>query len=823
MVLRCTRADDAAALVDTIDQAKVDSIGSLAKEDLLAEIAFKESNVPQSRSKNLAVRTCGLIEASFLTSQRSRLLGHAMFGLRSRKTRALMQERIKRWIFSRGLWGPGRIQGLRGWPATEHTWEVLYRALHDEDPGVIREASSVITHVFGGQIDRGNQLAQFALRSDNPGQRAACVESLSKGWPEHPLLPTVIAHARRSVSDTIKLASLVATVHLGKQEEPDLTELLGLARDDFTSTIDYFWRSEVAGTLARGWPGNPRLKKEFLHSAQGHYSRPNAIALLVLVTAFPQDDDVASLLAQELEQRSPFVGSDSIWPVLPSSFRDHPTVVQKLDQWVMKGDYHDPIALHHAALVGRTEKMKQALLDGINKWVPFWAVGSLLEGWGLPDTQVAEKLNERVARDDAAEVGQFVPQIVNDPTKARDKLLSLLRDPGSRRVDFLMRGFSQLRPMQGEAEIVDAALQRLGEPTSWTRENYQDSVILAFPKDERIRNLARDSLSSQLPPFAAVAEAYATDAELRTKLGELITPLSASLRYQIVSELARTAERDFVQEVLKDWDTERNAEVKTEAAIQFHSLLSMDPADVPDALTHLDALLPCYGPDHEARRQAAAAGLIVLKQLERVVGKTEVIGHVGRQVDIPVADGLKAKRVLLNLLGKHWNYVKQALSGNLNILAPSIGPDKLWENLALMAVEHPQLARDVFDVAETDLELRQSANFLALVGRMEPKSERLAQLCFAVIGDNAQRHEWFDSVEAASFLIAEHFEGDAKIEEQLVSFGSPHFIKTGAVMALSLGWPDNGVLRTIAAIALEYAPVDAVHLYAKYASLARRT
>ena len=304
MVLRCGRGEDAAALVEAIDQTKVDSIGALAKEDLLAEIAFKDSDVPQSRSKGLANRACVVIETSFLASHKSRLLGHAMVGLRSRRTRALVQEQIKRWIFSRGLWGPGRIQGLRAWPATEHTWEVLYRALYDEDPGVIREASGVIAHVFGGQINRGNQMAQLALRSDNPAQRAACVESLSNGWPEHPLLATVIAHARRSVSDVVKVAGLAAMVHLGKQEDPDLTELLGLARDYFTSTIDYSWRSEVADTLARGWPGNPRLKTECLQSAHPHYSQPTlidrAIALFVLVRAFPQDDDVASLVAQEL-------------------------------------------------------------------------------------------------------------------------------------------------------------------------------------------------------------------------------------------------------------------------------------------------------------------------------------------------------------------------------------------------------------------------------------------------------------------------------------------------------------------------------------------
>ena len=821
MILRCGRGEDAAALLDAIDETKVDSIAALAKEDLLAEIAFKDSNLPQSRSKSLAVRACGVIETSSLGPHRSHLLGHAMFGLHSRKARPLMQERIKRWVFSRGLWGQGRIQGLRGWPATEHTWEVVYRALHDEDAGVIREASSVMAHVFSGRIDYGNQVAQFALRSDNPAQRAACVEGLSNGWPEHPLLSQVIEHARRSASDAVKVAGLAATVRLGNQGDSDLTELLGLGRDYYSSTIDYSWRGEVADALVRGWPENPRLKSTCLRSAERHVSHPSLIdrniALFVLVKAFPQDDEVASLLRDELLQSSPFVGSDSIWPLLPNSFRDHRTVVEALDQWVARGNFHDPIAMHYGALVGRTEKMKQTLLEGIDKWVPFWAVGSLLEGWGMSDAEVGERLRKRIEQENADEIGRFIPQILEDPPKARDRLLSLLRSPSTRRLDFLMKGFSQLRPLEREAEIVDTAIERLGEPTSRMRENYQGSVIVTFPDHERVRNVALASLVSQDPPLAALAEAYGTDLEIRTRLAELITPLSASLRFQIVSELARSADRDFAREVLKDWDTEHNAEVKTQASIEFHFLLSTE--EVAAAIGHLDEMLPCYGPDHEARRQAAAAGLVVLKQLDRVVGRLELIGHEGHQIKISLSDGLRRNRVFLNLLGKNWSYVKQALGGNTSVLAPRIGPDQLWENLALVAAEYPQLAREVFEMAETDPELRRSANFLALVGRTEPKSERLAQLCLAVIGDNAHRHDWFDSVEAAALLLADQFAGDPRIEGQLDSLGSPHFIKTGAVMALSLGWPGNEGLRNFAAERLKDPTRDSAYLYAKYAWL----
>ena len=422
MIFLCRRGEDATALVEAADQADLDPIGTLAKEDLLAEIAFRDSNLPQSRSKSLAMRACTVIETSMIASHRARLLGHAMSGLRFRKSRSLVQERIKRWVFSRGLWGPGRIERLRSWPAIDHTWEVLFRALHDEDAAVIREAASVIAHIFCGQLSRGDTIAQVALRSESSVQRAACIECLSRGWPEHGLLTTVIAHGRQSVSTEVRIASIAATVRLGTQQDADLTELLTLARDRFAASTAYSWRPEVANTLAEGWPESARLKEECIRSTHHHVvnstSIDREIALFVLAKAFPQDNDVAGVISNLLSQRFSSFGHDSIWQILPLSFRDHPTLVAALDQWVVKEGFHDPIALHHGALVGRTKTMKQQLFAALDQWVPFWATGALLKGWGMSDPEVALRLSERAARNDAAEIGQFIPEILNDPPQS---------------------------------------------------------------------------------------------------------------------------------------------------------------------------------------------------------------------------------------------------------------------------------------------------------------------------------------------------------------------------------------------------------------------
>jgi transcriptional regulator with XRE-family HTH domain len=823
MICLCRRAEDTKALVEAADQADLDPIGTLAKEDLLAEIAFRDSNLPQSWSKSLAMHACAVVETSMIASHRSRLLGHAMSGLRFRTSRSLIQERIKRWVFSRGLWGPSRIEALRPWPATDHTWEVLFRALHDEDAAVIRAAASVIAHIFCSQSSRGDTIAQIALRSDSSMQRAACIECLSRGWPEHGLLATVIAHGRQSVSNEVRISSIAATVRLGKQQDADLTELLNLARDRFTSSTAYSWRPEVANTLAEGWPKSARLKEECIRSTHHHAVNPTLIdrdiALFVLVKAFPQDDDVARAISNLLSEGFSSFRHDSIWQILPLAFRDHPTLVAALDEWVVKDEFQDPIALHHGALVGRTKAMKQKLLAALDQWVPFWAVGALLKGWGMSDPEVALRLPERAARNDAAEIGQFIPEILNEPPKACERLLTLLRDPMSQRIDFLMKGFSQLHPVDREREIVDAAIDRLGGRTSWTMEDCLGSLILTFPGDDRVKKLAQECLESQNPPLAAFAEAYSSDYNSRIAVGELITPLPATLRYQIVSDLSIFSEKSFALDVLKQWDTERNAEVKTQASIQYHSLLSPEDVETTRAVALLDSMLPCYGPDHEERRQAAAAGLIVLKQLHLVLGKIESIGHVGHKVNIPVSDAHKKNRVFLNVLGRHWAYVKQILNNNFELLTPNIGPSDLWQNLAIVAADHSSLAKDILERAESDPGLRRSASFITLVGRLDPRSERLSRICLAALADNTSSYNWFDSTEAAAVVLAEQFRGDTKMEERLVSLGSPDHLRTGIVMALSLGWRGNQLLRDLEFDAARSRTMDAGELYVKYACI----
>lgn len=284
-------------------------------------------------------------------------------------------------------------------------------------------------------------------------------------------------------------------------------------------------------------------------------------------------------------------------------------------------------------------------------------------------------------------------------------------------------------------------------------------------------------------------------------------------------DLPAFADQTCALELLRDWDADRNAEVKTQASVQYHLLVAQSGENAGQSAKDLLSVLPSYGPDHKERRQAAAAGLIILKQLNTIIGKVETIGSTGQQMNIPVSDGARQNRVFLDLLGKNWLYIKSVIGEHWEILQDRIGSDELWQHLATVAAEHPALAKEILEIADSDWNLRRTSSVLKLLARTIPKSEGLASTCISVLaatGDSYHWYGWYDSVEAASDILADQFRGDPEVEKRIVATVSGDRVPTGVVMALSLGWRQNDLLKRLI---FDHIPREATasELYTKYA------
>jgi hypothetical protein len=797
----CRRNSDAETFAKVLEETQLEPADESARYEVLANVAFGDFRLSPLRARDLAEAVCNQIESSQVSSHRARLLTHVLAGLVSKKTRQIAQQRLRRWIFAR----PSRWQmgaSLSVWPRDDLTWSVLYRALYDEELFMKRGAGNAIAIVFKGDLQKADLIARLALSSLDYQQRAVALVCLADGWPDYAGIKEAFGSAVRSSGLDLKLAGISAKVRLGLQDGNDLSEMMKLARPRFHGGLDYWWRDEAIRTLVKGWQGNALLKESCLKGARRGYAHSDSmdseLSETVVVNAFPQDAEVAHFIAARLAQPHPLEMHTGVWEALPRNFRSNEVVVQALDEWVgkLEKQHIRQVEVSYAALVGRTEAMKNKLLNSLDGWVPFWAVRSLLEGWGMADAAVSEHLRNAALSERAWEIAHHIPAILDNPHEARNRLVDLLRNPSSRRLDLIVDGLSRLSDRGDEEEIVAICLDRFGsDRTISFKDMFLHSLIVTFKNHQSIRRLSLEQLDMREPPLGAIGEAFASDTEIRNRVGEQLTPLNTDLRTQIVSELGSSPDIRFGLELLRQWDSEGNAEVKTLAAMRYNSILSERGEDTNQSLTQLGDMFPCYGPDHQERRQAALAGLLTLGALDAVKDKVECIGFEGKPVVVELSHGSKSNRVLLECIGKHWEHLKKSLQGDFSRLFWRTGqPAEFWEEVALVGADYPSLARDILYECDQQPHLFFASNVLTMIARLDPHSERLLDNCLRVIAGNTQRYNWFDDAETASSLLADQFRGDTGVEKRLLGLSRGDWVPTGVLMALCKGWPDSELL-----------------------------
>jgi len=124
-----------------------------------------------------------------------------------------------------------------------------------------------------------------------------------------------------------------------------------------------------------GWPRDAELKRKAIERIQG-IGYPGAWtskqAIAYLLRAYPGDDEVAGLIAQELaydgKAYRPFNISDARDELL-AGFKNHPLLVGPAEAWLAKSENtrHSPLEVAVLAQIGGTAACRQALLDYLRR------------------------------------------------------------------------------------------------------------------------------------------------------------------------------------------------------------------------------------------------------------------------------------------------------------------------------------------------------------------------------------------------------------------------------------------------------------------------
>jgi hypothetical protein len=777
--------------------------GEFLVAELRAEVAFGDFNCGVPLAREVAIETFTRVERDAWVPHRQRLLAHVLEGLRSTKTRELVRDWVQRWAYGRGIWRPSLYRPLARWPRSEETLAVLWTAIHDEDPAVQRAAAQALAAVASGDAETGAAVAAVARRALDPLRRAAALACLRSGWPDHPDLPVLIDGARHSESPELRIAAIAARVDDKTHDQDDLDELLAIAGNPEWNSRAAAWFEDTPRLLASGWEGLTKLRDACLDGVRErsrfHDGVNREVALMVLLTGFPQDQEVAGWCVEELSSERPFLHLGTRfepWQWLAKSFRDHPDVVAAVDDWISRERSLGPeVAL--AALVGRTPTAKRKLLQSLTDSTPHWPAESLLEGWGMDDPEVAAALTgmARGPAGPASAIAHLIPRVLPDGTDARARLLGLLLDPGCSRHDLVLTGLVGLPKRGDEAEIVDAALVGLESVKGFLRDAAEGELIIGFPADPRVRQLTVERLAGRNPRLAAAAWAYPQDAIMRQRVAALLTPLPVLLRAQILRGLTHVGDDcGFARSVLREYDAEHEADLKVLASIGYHSQIPAGGPLAEEAIEQLQSMIGAYGPDFHERRQAAFAGLVLLHRLDVMNDARETIGEP-RPVSIP--HSWRPNVSLLRLVAEHWGQLTATFGNDLaSRLSRDASAVEFWMDLTAVAAEFPALHDEVLNALDDHPNAALDPSALIFLAAVRPRTPLLRDGCLSVLAqaDGPGSMIRTEQVAVAADVLVTGFGGDPAVVGALTSKTRPSLYAEGLVVALCAGWPQHSLL-----------------------------
>lgn len=798
------RAEDIKQFVECVkDRLEVDNkVEGYTIELLLSEAAFGDFKCSVGLARELASDVFEQIETGSWMPHRERLLQHVLYGLRSTKVKELVKSKLMSWFPCRIRWGI--FSAMANWHHDSEVVECLWKSIHDEESNNQRAAARTLADIADGDSEIGNRIASLARNAIDPKTRAAAIEALLRGWSDHEDIKHIIEAARHSMSPELRLIGIIGRIQQHAQTEEDREELIRLG--SFEMGVDYHWRGDIASALMIGWQKSPKTKEACFKALQegrrDWQQIERVITLRILLEGYPYDDDVVKFCVNEIKhQEFPFVLLRDVWRLLSQNFKDHPQIVEALDEWMPRQEHCEGEVLM-AAMVGRTLIAKAKLLTSLSSSFPHWPADFLLEGWGMQDTEVAERLT-RIAFGsiaEASQIGYLLPKIIEDKTKCRSRLLELLRDPKCKRPDFIMSGLKALGNTEGDTEVVDTVLNLLPNREIWYHMDIIARLISGYSSDLRVKELAKQELSERDGSYAAVALAYGGDEEIRKRIIEIACPLPVQLREVIATYLGEEDVNEaFAMSLLKLYDYEQDEEVKIQASISYHKRLKASGQDTGPAVETLSKNIVCHGMDYAERRQAAFCALVILGRLDVMIN-ARGRGGSGRLYGIDIPSGFSTNIPLLRHILQNWDNIKAALGSEFwdRLSWNGSDPLSLWDALCIFADEFSSPRDEAIRFLEDRTERTATPNILRFLGRVRPKNQILLEYCLKAlcIGDD-QNDCSREGMAVAAELLGTHFGGDSDVLGRITSGSPEEHIDENVILALCDGWPKSEELERI--------------------------
>ena len=746
----------------------------LARQSFLAEIAFGDLHCSAVIATKLAKETFEFIETGVHERTRERLVELALDGLESDVLRPLVESRIQRWYPLRHPYREGFYKAIATWPKNEETQAILWRGLLDEEDRNRKAAAESLAEVFSQDTSVAERLFELFFRPAEPHLLACALHALCLGWGTDHRLTAILNDSRLSTDYALQSVALIHRVKRNEHDMEDRKILINLSQKH--SSDSWCWREDRIRALIAGWPGDLEVKRKAMQSVTKRYPNEGVFdwddAGIILLEGFPQDDEVAEVIAQlfqteDYPQHS--LGLHFNWGHLVKAFAGHQNLGLAVDGWIARKDFDRLFGDFELCLISRSMRAKGYLLKAndetgvITEDQAQW----LLQGWGMQDEEAAAALTRFANSDIVKRVPDLLPDILPDKELCRRHLLEIVREES----EFIDRraliGMTKLGTNELDEELVEAVVSKytgevLFNTVFWGISN----LIEHFPNHPKGRELALYQLRNRAGDLNTVARVYSSNDEIRREILKLCSPLPPHLRLIVVDRLARLGpEDDFAHNLLSNYDEDIDMNVKTAGAIGYAASMKRRGNDPSEFLDKLNESLLVTGPDHRERRQAAFSALLEIDRLDIVKN----VWAEDRRTRTGDFGGTRETNLrLASHLARRWNRVSKAFGESFWDQVGWVRDDFLMEMVA--HTTDPDLLDKIIDRLTGGRRGRPTASSLQICVRKWRGTTRLRELCLTLVRD-FHISNWVQTAPGivAAEILAEQFANDTETFTKLES------------------------------------------------------
>jgi hypothetical protein len=794
------RSEEIAHLANIIKEKEVSPLEVDDQALLLAEIAFGPSRCPAKLAAELSEEIFQRIDLGCYMPYREKLLHLALDGLLSEGIADKVQKKILQWFPCREEWRAYIYEAMAPWTPTFDVVECLIKGICDTGVQNQRSAAKTLAKLAQGEKEIGNQLAGLLRSCAEASVRAAAMESLLLGWPNHPDIDFATWGARDSLSPELCLVGIKSKIRSLVHDPKDWQELFLLSSYD--CGLDYQWKREIPTLLVEGWPRNEELKRACLEliNRPGDSNPDRKIIYEALIAGYGGDPEVAEILARIIWKHGFRQISDhtEIWELFCENFSNNEEVIAAVNHFLSQERLADAEEFL-AAKYGMLPNVKDALLSQLDRQFPQRSAQLLMERWGMSDKKVSKKFRSMAAASPkiASQIAHLMPQVINDDIQCKNRLLKLIRNPECYRTDLVIRGLSSLKNCISISEIVDAALELNLWENNLEVQSIREFLYSHCASEDRVKAMAERELNTPEGLYAEVAAAYgAEDKNIRMRIIDICGSLQSNLRFVIVKRLSQSSsENDFSLSVLGNYRLDVAGGVTTEASRGYHNLLGRAGDLAENAVQACIEEMGATGRHYDQRRQAAFIGLLSLDRLCDFFQKSG--GRALAELQswrVPSIITYRPNSALLLQLIKHWENLNDLLGQDFWSLFEIEDRFNLWEVLAPFADQNASLCTQILSEIENETRGSENSEQIRFIARHRPKSSLLVEWCFETLFGAKQTSSGmsWEALTAAS-VLGGHFKGDPNILKRIMS-QEPMFSEP-RIVCLCEGWPRSDELE----------------------------